>query len=325
VYWRAQQEFVALEKAGTLLCLCTKNNSADVEEVLASHPHMVIRRENLTILKINWDDKASNLRAIAQELNVGVDSIVFLDDSSYELEGVRSQIPEVKAVQVPANITEYPRVVEQIKALFVAGGVSAESAAKSQQYKQKLAAESTQAQFGSQEEYLASLDLRVAVTRNSERDQPRISELTQKSNQFNVTTRRYSQGEIANAMSAEDRCVYSMTVEDKFGSAGLTAVAVVDYSSGAAEVEAFLMSCRVIGRGVEEAIWSVIAEDAVKRGCSQLRGRYIRTAKNVLVERFFDHLGLDIEAEDEAGRSYVGSLDLFAEQKSPWVKVTCVG
>lgn len=327
VFWRVQQEILALQQAGTVLCLCTKNNPADVEEVLASHPNMPIRAEHLTICKINWDDKSSNLRAIASELNVGLDSIVFLDDSSYELEGVRSQVPSVRTFQVPPNISEYLAVVEQMKALFVSGGVSAESLAKSQQYKQKLSAERTRAQFASQEEYLASLDLRIQITRDSEADQPRISELTQKSNQFNVTTRRYTPGEIAAAMASHDRCVYSVVVEDKFGSAGLTAVVVVNFSGDTAEVEAFLMSCRVIGRGVEEAIWSTIAADAAARGVGTIRGHYIKTPKNALVERFYDRLGFRIEAEDEVAqkRAYILSVDQLKTQKSPWIKVTSVG
>lgn len=327
VFWRVQQEILALQQAGTVLCLCTKNNPADVEEVLTSHPDMPIRPEHLTICKINWDDKSSNLRAIAGELNVGLDSIVFLDDSSYELEGVRSQVPSVRTFQVPPNISEYLQVMEQIKALFVSGGVSAESQAKSQQYKQKLSAESTRTQFASQEEYLASLDLRIEITRNSVADQPRISELTQKSNQFNVTTRRYTPGEIAAAMTSDDRCVYSVVVEDKFGSAGLTAVLVVDFAGDAAEVEAFLMSCRVIGRGVEEAIWSTIAADAAARGRETIRGRYIKTAKNSLVERFYDRLGFQIESEDDVAqtRAYILNVEQLETQKSPWIKVTCVG
>lgn len=325
VFWRAQQEFLALERSGTLLCLCTKNNPADVEEVLSSHPTMPIRVDNLTICKINWDDKASNLRAIASELNVGLDSIVFLDDSSYELEGVRSQVPAVRTFQVPTNISDYPLVVEQVKSLFLAGGVSAESQAKSLQYKNKLSAEGTRAQFASQEEYLASLDLKVQISRDSERDQSRISELTQKSNQFNVTTRRYAPGEIAAAMASLDHCVYSVVVEDKFGTAGLTAVAILDFSGDAAEVEAFLMSCRVIGRGVEDAIWSTIAADAAARGHANIRGRYLRTAKNALVERFFDRLGFGIESETGEARSYIMAVDALGGQKAPWIKVTCVG
>lgn len=328
VFWRAQQEFLALEQSGALLCLCTKNNLADVEEVLSSHPNMPIRAKDLTICKVNWDDKASNIRAIASELNVGLDSIVFLDDSSYELEGVRSQVPSVRTFQVPANVSEYPTVVEQIKTLFLAGGVSAESQAKSQQYKQKLSAESTRAQFASQEEYLASLELNIVIARDNAREQARISELTQKSNQFNLTTRRYTPGEIAAAMTSPDHCVYSIVVEDKFGSAGLTAVAILDFSNEVATVDAFLMSCRVIGRGVEEAIWSIIAADAERRGHGHIRGHYFKTAKNILVERFFDRLGFVIEHEHEngQGRSYITAIEPLKVQKSPWIEVaTCVG
>ncbi|MCJ2042694.1 HAD-IIIC family phosphatase [Methylobacterium sp. J-059] len=321
VYWRAQQEFLGLEKSGVILCLCTKNNPVDVEEVLSRHPDMPIRAENLTIRKINWDDKSTNLRAIATELNVGLDSIVFLDDSSFELEGVQSQIPAVTIFQVPKALTEYPDVVADIKALFLAGGVSAESSAKTQQYKQKAAAEALKAQFSSQEDYIASLELEVELLRNAEANVPRISELTQKSNQFNLTTRRYTQAEILAAMASEDREVYSLTVKDKFGSAGLTGVGVIRYENDVAEVEAFLMSCRVIGRGVEFSIWPYIARDAARRGCSRLRGRFVRSAKNNLVEDFFDQLGLAPEEASEGERTYVTSLATLEKQQSQWIKI----
>lgn len=325
VYWRAQQEFLGLEKAGVVLCLCTKNNPADVEEVLARHPDMPIRAENLTIRKINWDDKSTNLRAIATELNVGLDSIVFLDDSSFELEGVQSQVPAVTVFQVPKALTEYPGVVSDIKALFLAGGISAESSAKTQQYKQKAAAEALKAQFTSQEDYIASLELEVELSRNAEASVARISELTQKSNQFNLTTRRYSHAEILAAMASEDRAVYSLTVKDKFGSAGLTGVGVVHYDSDVVEVEAFLMSCRVIGRGVEFSIWPYIARDAARRGCSRLRGRFVRSAKNSLVEDFFDRLGLAPEDTGERERTYVIPLATLEKQQSHWIKIHYAG
>lgn len=321
VYWRAQHEFLGLERAGVILCLCTKNNSADVEEVLSRHPDMPIRSENLTIKKINWDDKSTNLRAIASELNVGLDSIVFLDDSSFELEGVQSQVPSVRTFQVPKTLTDYPEVVASIKELFLAGGVSAESSSKTQQYKQKAAAEALKAQFSSQEDYVASLELEVELARNAEASVARISELTQKSNQFNVTTRRYTQAEILAAMASEDRDVYSFTVKDKFGSAGLTGVGVLRYEGDVAEVETFLMSCRVIGRGVELSIWPHIARDAARRGCSYLRGRFIRSSKNSLVEDFFDRLGLVVEEGDDSARTYVSPLSALEKQQFQWIKI----
>ena len=324
VFWRAQQEFAGLERAGVVLCLCTKNNPADVEEVLERHPHMVLRSDRLTVKKVNWADKAGNLRAIATELNVGLDSLVFLDDSPFELEGVRSQLPTVTTFQVPASLTDYPNVVGEIKALFLAGGVSAESAAKTQQYKQKAAAESARAQFSSQEEYLASLQLRVVLARDAAESVPRISELSQKSNQFNLTTRRYTAAEITLAMESPDRTVYALSVSDRFGPAGLTGVAVVGYEEGVARVEAFLMSCRVIGRGVEFAIWPSLARDAAARGCTQVRASYIRTAKNKLVETFYERLGLGVESTSDTVTHYVAETESLLKQQSSWIEVVDV-
>ena len=324
VFWRAQQEFAGLERSGVLLCLCTKNNPADVAEVLEKHPHMVLRPDRLTIQKVNWDDKSSNLRAIAQELNLGLDSIVFLDDSAFELEGVRSQAPQVTTFQVPSTLSDYPLVVSDIKALFLAGGVSAESAAKTQQYRQKAAAESARAQFSSQEEYLASLELKVVLARDGADGLARISELSQKSNQFNLTTRRYSVAEISDAMKRPDASVYALSVSDKFGPAGLTGVAVVRYGGEVAEIEAFLMSCRVIGRGVEFAIWPSLARDAAARGCSQVRARYMPTAKNKLVETFYDRLGLTVVGGDGGAVCYEAATGSLLNQKSPWIEVVDV-
>ena len=324
VYWRAQQEFAGLERSGVLLCLCTKNNPADVEEMLETHPHMVLRSDRLAVKKVNWDDKSGNLRAIAEELNLGLDSMVFLDDSPFELEGVRSQVPAVKTFQVPSTLTDYPAVVAEIKALFLAGGVSRESTAKTQQYKQKAAAESARAQFSSQEEYLASLELKVVLARDVAEGVARVSELSQKSNQFNLTTRRYTAAEISDAMERPDSSVYALSVSDKFGPAGLTGVAVVRYGDGVADVEAFLMSCRVIGRGVEFAIWPSLARDAVARGCSQVRARYVRTPKNKLVETFYDRLGLTVADENGTVTSYQIAAESLLGQKSPWIEVVDV-
>ncbi|MCG5247840.1 HAD-IIIC family phosphatase [Methylorubrum extorquens] len=325
IFWRTQLEFLGLEQNGVVLCLCTKNNPADVEEVLEKHPDMPIRSRNLTVKKVNWDDKSTNLRAIATELNVGLDSLVFLDDSAFELEGVQSQVPEVRTFQVPKALSDYPRVVQEIKTLFLAGGISAESAAKTQQYKQKAAAESARAQFATQEEYVASLQLQVELARDAVANVARISELTQKSNQFNLTTRRYTQAEVQAVIASEDQAVYSLTVSDKFGSAGLTGVGVVRFGGETAEVEAFLMSCRVIGRGVEFAIWSHIARDAARRGCTHVRGRFIRSAKNKLVEDFYDRLGFEVERSSEGETIYIAAVSALASPQSTWIDVRYVG
>lgn len=325
IYWRIQHEFAALERNGILLCLCTKNNPADIDEVLEKHPDMVLRDAQIVVKKVNWEDKPSNLRALAKELNVGLDSMVFLDDSSFECEAVRQQLPMVRTVQVPSALFEYPRVVRELKELFLSGGISADSRGKTEQYRQRAVVEQLKAQFDSQEDYLASLQLTVELSRNARASSLRISELSQKSNQFNLTARRYSLAEIEQMMDSAGHAVYSLVVGDKFGSAGLTGVVTICYKDGVAHIENFFMSCRVIGRGVEVAIWSRIVADAIAKDCDELRAEYIPTAKNNQVADFYDRLGLPLHTETGEGvRRYGIAAAGFSTPATPWIEMTYV-
>lgn len=324
IFWRMQQEFAALERQGILLALVSKNNPADVEEVFQKHPNMVLKESQIVAKKVNWEDKPSNLRELAQELNLTLDSFIFLDDSPFECEAVRQQLPMVKTVQVPSTLSDYPRVVAEIKSLFLAGGISADSKGKTEQYRQRAGAEELKARFGSQEEYLKSLELKVELTRNARSSAGRISELSQKSNQFNLTTTRYSVAEIEQMMSSTTHVVYSLVVSDKFGNAGLTGVAVMRYEGQNAIVENFLMSCRVIGRGVETGIWPRIVTEATHRGCTELRAAYLPSAKNAQVANFYDRLGLPMTNESEGARHYAIAVADFALPHNSWIEITYV-
>jgi FkbH-like protein len=324
IFWRMQQEFTALERQGILLALVTKNNPADVDEVLRKHPDMVLKETQIVAKKVNWEDKPSNLRALAKELNVGLDSFVFLDDSSFECEAVRQQLPMVKTVQVPATLSDYPRMVEEIKSLFLTGGIAADSKAKTEQYRQRAGAEGLKAQFDTQEEYLESLELKVELTRNARASVARISELSQKSNQFNLTTHRYSVAEIEQMMEGDSHAVYSLVVSDKFGNAGLTGVVVIRYEGRVATIENFFMSCRVIGRGVETCIWTSIVADAVKRGCNELSAEFIPSAKNAQVADFYDRLGIPMTKESDGARQYTIATADFVAPANSWIEMTYV-
>jgi FkbH-like protein len=324
IFWRMQHEFASLERQGILIALVSKNNFSDVEEVLSQHPDIVLKETQIVAKKINWEDKPSNLRALAEELNVGLDSFVFLDDSSFECEAVRQQLPMVKTIQVPPNLADYPRVVAEIKSLFLTGGITADSKTKTKQYRQRAGAEGLKAQFDTQEEYLQSLELKVELTRNARTSVARISELSQKSNQFNLTTHRYSVTEIEGMMAGERHAVYSLVVQDKFGNAGLTGVVVMSYEGRVANVENFFMSCRVIGRGVEMCIWNRIAADAVKRGCTELRSEYIPSTKNAQVADFFDRLGMPMTKESDGARQYAIAVTNFVAPVNSWIEMSYV-
>ena len=327
VFWRAQLAFLALERQGVLLCLCSKNNPADVNEVLRQHPNAVIRPAHVAAAQVNWNDKVSNLRALSQQLDIGLDSLVFVDDSTFECEAVRQALPMVQVFQVPAALSDYPALVQQIQALFLAAGVSVESRSKTAQYGQRQAALEAEAAaraeggVASHEAYLASLNLQVTVDRDAAASVARISELSQKSNQFNLTTLRQSPAEIAQRMQQDDQTVYSLRVRDRFGDAGLTGVLLAAWCGESMVIDAFLMSCRVIGRGVETAIWPLLIADARQRGCRRIEAVYRRTDKNALVADFYDQLGLQRIDTPGDNRHYRAELDSFHPPLPDWIKV----
>lgn len=322
IYWAVQQQLRQLESQGMLLCLCTKNNAADADEVFAKHPNAVLKDENFAAKKVNWEPKVVNLQALAKELNLGQESFIFIDDSDFELEAVRTQLPQVKLFQVPKKLSDYPALLREVAALCLAGGFSDESKSKTKQYKQLALAAAAQEDFASQEDYLRSLGLKVHIHRDAREQIARIAELTQKSNQFNLTTRRYTPGEITALMNRPDATVYSFEVIDRFGECGITGVIVVDFAAEHANVDAFLMSCRVIGRGVEFAVWRAVLDDARRLGKRSLSAAYYPSTKNAQVSDFFDRLGLSrAEEPSDGSRRYQTQLNDVRLTESDWVEL----
>jgi FkbH-like protein len=322
VYWLAQAEFLNLQREGVLLCLATKNEPADVEAVLADHPHQLIRSEHVVVTKADWGEKVDSLVGIARELNIGLDSLVFVDDSEFECAAVRERLPMVTTFTVPNNPYDYPALVREVCDLFLAGRESAD-AGKTEQYRVRAAALAEEAQHATREQYLASLGLTVELRRDPRDAVPRIAQLTQKSNQFNVSTRRYSEAEIADLVESPGATVYTLGVSDRFGDSGLTGVAIVRYEGETAHVDTFLMSCRVLGRDIELSPWSAIVADARAHGCTRLTAEWLRTARNAQVERFFDErLGLDCISEADAARQFEAPLERLSPTVPTHIEVT---
>jgi FkbH-like protein len=321
VFWRVQHMLASLERAGLLLCLCTKNNPDDVAEVFRSHPHMVLKDDQIAVKRVNWNDKVSNLQAIAAELNIGLDALIFLDDSPVEAESVRARLPMVKVVEVPRTLSDYPAVIEQLAGLYLRGGVAAESRSKTEDYRRRAAAAEAQAASGSHEEYLASLDLQVELHTDRRAEVPRISELSMKSNQFNLTTTRYSESAVTALMDSPDAEVISISVANKFGSSGLTGILTLRFAGAVARIENFLMSCRVLGQGVEFAFWPHVAERCLARGCTEMEAAFVPTAKNAQVADFFDRLGFTKTDDEVSGKRYRQPLASFSPPDAPWIKI----
>jgi FkbH-like protein len=295
---------VELSKQGVILGLNSKNNPEDVAEAFANSS-MELKDEHLVIKKVNWNDKASNLHEIAQELNIGLDSLVMVDDAHFEVNLIREQLPEVTVIQVPEDISEYPKKLKNILGLFRTNSATAEDAVKTEMYQQQSKREEEKKGFGSIDDYLASLNLKVTVFGWNEKLIPRISQLTQKTNQFNLTTQRYTENEILQLQSngAYIRC---FQLDDRFGNYGITGLCIthIDNANKKATIDTLLMSCRVIGRNVEYAFFDNIAKELSLKGIEEIEMQYNPSPKNVQVSGLYEKFGAVLIAEENGIKHY---------------------
>ncbi len=289
-YVAFQSAILDFYNRGVLLAINSKNNYADAYSVFERHPDSLLRPEHFVSLQINWEDKVANLRNIAHELNIGLDSLVFVDDNAFECQFVRETLPEVTVIELPAEPTRYERLLRAFGG-FDTLALSEEDRRRSSMYRSQARRSELKTASGTIDDYLASLQMVLTISRANDFSVPRIAQLTQKTNQFNLTTRRYSEGDIASMMSDRAWHLYYAELEDMFDKAGIIAVALVHDNGDVARVDSLLMSCRVIGRGVETALLQYIGKDAFKRGRLLLTGEYVPTAKNELVKDFFEAAG----------------------------------
>lgn len=299
-FYEVQTIALSLSKRGILLGLCSKNNEKDVDEVLLSHPGMILKSDDITIKKVNWTDKASNLRTIAKELNIGLDSIVFVDDSDFEINLIREQLPEVTTLQVPKKLYDYPKLIKENLSLFYQLSESKEDLQKSRMYKEEASREREKSKYETFKDYLISLELECKIELNNTSLIPRISQLTQKTNQFNLTTTRYTEKDIENFLTMNNE-VYTWSLSDKYGDYGLTGLCILrtDPEHNKAIIDTFLMSCRIIGRNVEYAVMNFIMDELNKAGIRQVESKYIKTPKNSQVATFYDNSSFNVLEQSE--------------------------
>jgi FkbH-like protein len=284
-----QKELMALQQRGIYLAVCSKNNMADVLEVFEKHDAMVLRREHFSAFEVNWERKSRNIERIAKQLNIGVDSLVLIDDSPTEIEEVRYNLPSVTSILVPKELAILPRLIRE-SVLFDVAAETAEDRLRVASMQHERQRERLKEEM-SEDAYLASLGLIVDVFEAEDVHVDRVTQLINKTNQFNLTTRRRTAAEVRALISDPSWSLMCLKVTDRFGEYGLTGVAIVKYGTEAAEVDTLLLSCRVLGRGVEAALISVLADDAADRGCARLVGEHVPTAKNALCKDFYADQG----------------------------------
>lgn len=319
-YLALQQEAKNLAARGVLLALCTKNNRDDVVEMFASHPEMLLRENDFVSMQINWVDKVENLRAIAQELNIGLDSLVFIDDSAFEIENIRERLPQVATIHLNGKPSTFAPKLARC-GLFDSLSFSHEDRERSEMYRADRKRVELREKAGSLDDYLASLGIEADITRVTPEQTPRVSQLSQKTNQFNMTTRRLSEADIARLASANDSAVYQLTARDRVSSLGLVGVAAVQYVGDSAVISDFLMSCRALGRGLEDALVAAIAMDARRRDAKMIVGRFVPTKKNQLSAGFYEKKGFAKDAMGSEGETWAKSLAGDALPFPAWINV----
>jgi FkbH-like protein len=274
-----QEALCELHDRGVLLALASKNNESDVFEILDRHPGQVLRREHFAAIRVEWSDKARTIAAIAAELNFGLDALVFVDDSPFECELVARLLPEVLTVQAPL---EPHRLVDLVADLhcFDVLNVTSEDRDRPRMYQAQAHRERARTASASLDDYLRSLGLQVRLCPTTADEAGRVAQLTQRTNQFNLTTRRYTEPQVHAAIGAPATHVYHAHVRDRFGDQGIVGAVILRGEGSVAQIDTLLLSCRVLGRRVEDAVVGFLIAEAARRGYSTVVGEYRPTERN---------------------------------------------
>jgi len=316
-----QRSLLSLYNRGVILAICSKNNLDDALKVFHEHPYQVLKEEHFAAMRINWQNKAANMAELAKEINIGLDSMVFFDDNPTERAQVSQTLPEVLVVELPKNPRLYRETLENLN-VFDVLSLTKEDLVRGEMYAGKRKREELEQTAESIEDFLRTLNLKVKINAVDDFDTPRVVQLINKTNQFNLTTRRYTDADVRQFRESKDAIVYSMAVTDKFGDEGVVGVAVVKIKNGDWWIDSLLMSCRVIGRSVETALLAKIVADARAAKAIRILGEYIPTKKNPPAADFYERHGFGMPAEtDSNGTTWILNLDTDTIEVPDWIEL----
>ena len=290
-----QKIILSLQQRGIILAINSKNNTDDAMDVIKNHPNMILREEHFVSIKINWNDKASNLQEIATELNIGLDSMVFFDDDPVNRELVRSTMPEVLTPELPKDPYLFSMIIKNLNDFNVLK-ITDEDAKRGQMYLQQRKRIEFSQKTNNLDNFLNQLNIKVTVKPASEFTLPRISQLTLKTNQFNLTTKRYHEEDIKSILNSSSNIVQCVQVKDKFGDNGITGVYIINKDNDLEwSLDTFLLSCRIMGRKIEDGVLDHIIAQARDAGVRRIKATYIPTKKNMPVKDFLPNFGFKQE------------------------------
>ncbi|HLX71795.1 MAG TPA: HAD-IIIC family phosphatase, partial [Verrucomicrobiae bacterium] len=308
---QALQEFMRAQHAvGRLLAICSKNNQEDVDDVFAQRLDMPLRREHFAACRLNWQPKSENIKSIAKELNLGLESFIFVDDNPVECAEVETNCPEVLTLQLPENVVDIPQFLRHCWA-FDLLKATAEDARRGEMYRESRQREELRAQTGSLAEFLAGLDLKIQIAPMTDEQLPRVAQLTHRTNQFNLTTIRRSEAEIQQVASKAN--VLTVSVTDRFGDYGLVGVMIYGLTGDTLDVETFLLSCRVLGRGVEHEMLSRVGHLAREHKKRWVNVHFHPSPKNKPAQDFLQNVGAEFKQALNGGFVYAFPAEFAAE------------
>lgn len=296
-YLEFQRVLLSLYQRGIILAINSKNNYDDALKVIKDHPYMILREEHFASMKINWNDKVSNMEEIANELNIGTDSMVFFDDDPVNREYMRLNMPQILTVDLPQDPSQYAQTIKKMNEFSVLN-ITNEDAQRGKMYLEQRKRNDLEKSAPDLESFLTNLDLKLLIKNANEFTIPRISQLTLKTNQFNLTTKRYQESDIKKFSEDDKYLVGCVQVEDKFGDNGITGVFIV-HKENPKEwfIDTFLLSCRVMGREVEKGMLGHIINKAKQNGVELIKAKFIPSQKNKPIEDFLPNCGFQKDGD----------------------------
>ena len=286
-----------LKQRGIIICVCSKNDEEKAKEPFEKHPDMILHLDDIAVFMANWETKVDNIRAIQKILNIGFDSMVFLDDNPFERNIVRENIPDITVPELPEDPAEYLEFLYE-QNLFETAAYSSADKDRTRQYQVEAKRVSLAKTFTNEADFLKSLNMVSTVEGFTKFNTPRVAQLSQRSNQFNLRTVRYTEAEIASYAEDPNVVDLSFTLEDKFGDNGLICVIIMKkHDEETLFVDTWFMSCRVLKRGMENFTLNTMVEEAKNRGFKKIIGEYLPTAKNGMVKDHYPNLGFKVNEE----------------------------
>lgn len=290
IYTDIQNYAKELKKRGIILAVCSKNEESTAKKPFEKHPDMILNLDDIAIFIANWENKADNIKNIQKELNIGMDSIVFIDDNKFERNLVKEVLPDVEVPDLPDNPSFYLEYIKSLN-LFETISYSDEDKVRAEQYKIEAKRKSVEQSYTDYTSYLKDLDMKCISAEFDDFNTSRIAQLTQRSNQFNLRTVRYTVQDVKDIINSKDRAGLYFKLSDKYGDYGLVSVVILDIKKDEIFIDTYLMSCRALKRGLEEYVINRIINYAKEKNIQKIVGEYIPTQKNIIVKNLYKDFG----------------------------------